>query len=215
MAQITFAGTAGGTTAQLDANFSELYGFSKNLVSDASGNVGVGVEPAFLNGRLQIGNLTNAGTEQVTRFRLGSNNNNGASYHLICNTGGTDRLYVYGNGNVVNTSNSYGSLSDAKLKTHITDATPKLDGLMRVRVVSYRLKSDPEAKYLGVVAQELEQVFPGLVEASPDRAEDGTDLGTVTKSVKYSVFVPMLVKALQEQQALISGLTARVAALEA
>jgi hypothetical protein len=32
--------------------------------------------------------------------------------------------------------------------------------------------------------------------------------------VKYSVFVPMLIKAIQEQQTLITSLTARIAALE-
>jgi hypothetical protein len=48
-----------------------------------------------------------------------------------------------------------------------------------------------------------------------------TDAETGYKSVKYSVFVPLLIKAVQEQQALITqqaaaitSLTARVAALE-
>jgi len=38
--------------------------------------------------------------------------------------------------------------------------------------------------------------------------------GDGIKAVKYSVFVPMLLKAIQEQQALIISLTARIAALE-
>ena len=38
--------------------------------------------------------------------------------------------------------------------------------------------------------------------------------GTTTKSVKYSVFVPMLIKAVQEQQAIIESLTQRIEALE-
>jgi hypothetical protein len=53
-----------------------------------------------------------------------------------------------------------------------------------------------------------------MVDETPDRDEDGNDLGTVTKSVKYSVFVPMLIKAMQEQQAIIEALTARIEALE-
>ena len=52
MAQIVFAGSGTSTIANLDANFTELYGFSKNLVSDASGNVGVGLTPAV---RLDVG----------------------------------------------------------------------------------------------------------------------------------------------------------------
>ena len=97
---------------------------------------------------------------------------------------------------------------------------------MQVRIVNYNLKTDPEHKQIGVVAQELEQVFPSLVSESPDYEEltttdeDGNEkkervaTGTTTKSVKYSVFVPMLIKAMQEQQALIQQLTARVAQLE-
>ena len=38
---------------------------------------------------------------------------------------------------------------------------------------------------------------------------------STTKSVKYSVFTPMLTKAIQEQQTLIEALTSRLTALEA
>ena len=54
------------------------------------------------------------------------------------------------------------------------------------------------------------RVFPSMIEESPDRDAEGNDLGTTTKSVKYSVFVPMLIKAIQEQQAIIIDLQARL-----
>jgi len=60
------------------------------------------------------------------------------------------------------------------------------------------------------VAQELEAVFPAMIDVSPDIDAEGNALGTTTKSVKYSVFVPMLIKALQEQQAIIESLKARL-----
>ena len=97
---------------------------------------------------------------------------------------------VAGNGNVTNTNNSYGAISDIKLKENIVDATPKLDDLCKVKVRQYNLKSDPDHKQIGVVAQELEEVFAGLVDESKDADSDGKDLGTTTKTVKYSVFVP-------------------------
>ena len=151
-----------------------------------------------------------------TKNALGLRNSNDANYLITAlNNAGTEVFRVAGSGNVLNTNNSYGALSDAKLKENVTDATPKLDDLLQVRVVNYNLKTQPDQKHIGVIAQELEQVFPGLIEESPDRDADGSDLGTTTKSVKYSVFVPMLVKAIQEQQALITDLRARVAALEA
>jgi hypothetical protein len=136
----------------------------------------------------------------------------------------TQVLNIAGNGNITNTNNSYGPLSDVKLKENIVDATPKLQDLMRVRIVNYNLKAElgyESHKQIGVVAQELEQVFAGLVDEMPDKDAEGNDLGTTTKSVKMSVFTPMLIKAIQELKAIndtqaetINALTARVASLE-
>jgi hypothetical protein len=145
--------------------------------------------------------------------RMGSNCDNTSSYAFIVETGGANRCFIYGNGNVVNTNNSYGPLSDIKLKENIVDATPKLDDLMKVRIVNYNLKSDlgyDSSKQIGVIAQELEQVFASLVDEHIDRDGEGNDLGTTTKSVKMSVFVPMLIKAIQEQQAIITSLQDRL-----
>ena len=108
---------------------------------------------------------------------------------------------ILGNGNMQNVNNSYGATSDAKLKENITDATPKLADLLKVRIRNYNLKSDSSNKQIGVIAQELETIFPALVEETQDKDEAGVLLGTTTKAVKYSVFVPMLIKALQELNA--------------
>jgi len=151
-------------------------------------------------------------TGNVCDVRTGTAAGTGYTLFAGTNSGGT-AFQVLGNGNVRNTNNSYGAISDVKLKENIADATPKLEKLNQVRIVNYNLIGDTQ-KQIGVVAQELEQIFPGMVEESPDRDAEGNDLGTTTKSVKYSVFVPMLIKAIQEQQALITSLTARIAALE-
>jgi hypothetical protein len=127
----------------------------------------------------------------------------------------TEVFYVLGNGNVQNTNNSYGAISDIKLKENIIDASPKLDNLMQVKVRNYNLKSDPTHKQLGVIAQELETVFPAMVEETPDRDEDNNDLGTTTKSVKYSVFVPMLIKSIQELKTIVDAQAAEIAELKA
>jgi hypothetical protein len=116
----------------------------------------------------------------------------------------TLQFQVASTGNVTNTNNSYGSLSDARIKENITDATPKLDGIKQLRVVNFNLKTDPKKlKQIGLIAQEVEQVFPAMVESDLDAPDN-------MKSVKYSVLVPMLVKAMQEQQAIIESLKARL-----
>ena len=127
---------------------------------------------------------------------------------------GREVYRVRADGNVVNYNNSYGALSDAKLKENVSDATPKLEDLCKLRVVNFNYIGD-ENKQLGLIAQEVEQVFPKLVDENPDTDADGNETGEVTKSVKYSILVPMLVKALQEQQDMISALEARISAIEA
>ena len=142
-------------------------------------------------------------------FLYNSNTSDTSNYFLWGNANGLDRILIYGNGNIVNRNNSYGPLSDIKLKENIVDATPKLNKLMQVRIVNYNLIGD-ELNQIGVIAQELEQVFPALVDEHSDRDKEGNDLGTTTKSVKMSVFVPILIKALQEQQIQIQNLQEQI-----
>lgn len=196
---------------------------------DTSGNLLVGTTSVFSASRLTIqGNATysaailgTAGntTSNALFLGLGGNRSTDTTYSVInyvdTDGTGTARFRVYGNGNVVNTNNSYGAISDAKLKENVTDATPKLDNLCKVRIVNYNLIGDEaKEKRIGVIAQELEQVFPSLVDESVDLDEEGNPTGTTTKAVKYSVFVPMLIKAMQEQQAMIEELKARIVTLE-
>jgi hypothetical protein len=122
----------------------------------------------------------------------------------------TVRMALTTGGAATNSTGSWGTISDIRLKENVVEATPKLDGLMQLRVVNYNLKTDPDVKMLGFVAQEVEQVFPGLV----DNDGEATGDGDFYKSVKTTVLVPMLVKAIQEQQALITQLQADVAALK-
>jgi len=123
--------------------------------------------------------------------------NNTTSRFFLGQGGSTERIKIYSNGNIQNSNNSYGQLSDINLKENIVDATPKLDDINQVRVVNFNYIGDVDEetntpnKQIGVVAQELEEIFPGMV------YECG-DTETPTKSVKYSVFVPMLIKAVQE-----------------
>jgi len=189
-----------------------------NMTLDASGNLLVGTTSA----NASVGGLAVTSTS-TTKNALVLNQTGaaGTSWNLIIGYYGVfgvtavNSFLVANNGNVQNLNNSYGAISDIKLKDNIVDVTPKLADLMKVKVRNYNLKNAPEQKQIGVVAQELEQIFPSMVDEAIDRDEEGNDLGTTTKSVKYSVFVPMLIKAIQEQQILITSLTERITALEA
>jgi len=128
---------------------------------------------------------------------------------------GTYCYGVYTNGDVVNTNNSYGAISDIKLKENIVDANSQWDDLKALQVRYYNFKEGQTHTQIGLIAQEVELVSPGLVSESPDRDEDGNDLGTVTKSLNYSVLYMKAVKALQEAMERIEQLESEMAAVKA
>jgi hypothetical protein len=119
---------------------------------------------------------------------------------------GTGVFAVYTNG-------TYATLSDQTQKKNIeTTRDGYLDDINKLRVVKYNWneQEDNEPKELGLIAQEVEQVFPGLINEM--RSEEGE---LPKKGVKAGVLPYMLIKALQEATARIEALEVEVAALKA
>ena len=118
-------------------------------------------------------------------------------------------------GSLTTTTGSLGAISDLKLKEDVADATPKLDEILALRVVNYRLKGNPEAgKALGFIAQEVEEIFPGLVHDIEELDEETGAVTDTSKALKLTPMIPMLVKALQEMHGQLQETNARLAALE-
>ncbi len=122
--------------------------------------------------------------------------NNTTNYFLTCQDSTQSKIIIYSNGNIVNRNGSYGTLSDITLKENIVDATPKLNDLLQLKVRNFNMIGFEE-KQIGFIAQEFEEVFPKMIDI------DGK---TGMKTIKTSVLVPMLVKALQEANAKITAL---------
>lgn len=168
--------------------------------------------------------------------RATRNTTNGTYEFFRCVGAGSNKFVIADSGNATNTNGSYGTISDAKLKQDITDATPQWDDIKNLRFRKYRLKNevelDPNAKpFLGLIAQEAELVCPGLIEEQKDyedvevsffdeagNSQTKTEMrptGTTTKSIKTSILYMKAVKALQEAQLRIEILEAQNAAFEA
>ena len=143
---------------------------------------------------------------------------------------GTITFEVYTNGNVKNTNNSYSQLSDERLKENIINAPSQWDDIKSLQIRKYNFRDgngyDTHTQ-IGLVAQEVESVSPGLVQETPVREDatpvldaEGNEL-EATKSVLTSVLYMKAIKALQEAQTRIetlesqhTDLLARVTALE-
>ena len=136
-----------------------------------------------------------------------SSSNNTQCQHFRATTASVNTWYLAGNG-----TSTFSS--DNRLKKNIeTTRDGYLGDLMQLRVVKYNWNIDEEGhpKELGLIAQEVEKVFPGLV------VEDTQPLGDIEnpKLVKTSVLPFMLLKAIQELSAKNDALEARLAVLEA
>jgi hypothetical protein len=162
-----------------------------------AGDVLVGTTAAISATQTSVKAATN-------RNCLGLQNTQDNNYLITAYSTTAEVFRVAGTGNVLNTNNSYGALSDERLKSDIVDASSQLDDIMAVKVRNYTLDSTGDT-HIGVVAQELEASGMGSL---VDEDKDGM------KSVKYSVLYMKAIKAIQEQQALIEALTAKVEALE-
>ncbi len=155
-------------------------------------------------------------------LRMNSTGNQEAFQIYYYGSGASTRFRVLNNGNVGSASNSYGGISDIKLKENIVDAKSQWDDIKALKVRNFNFKNTPDTKMLGVVAQEIETVSPGLVSDMEDKDPDTNEsLGTTTKEVKYSILYMKAIKCLQEAQARIEkieedniALRARVTNLE-
>jgi hypothetical protein len=222
----TFLGAFSGNSGSLDLRTTSNYivlsdgDGNPRQVIDGSGNVFVGSTSIISSEKFGVTQSANSQvvsiyaknasyTSDAFVIYADRNTTNNTFYVLNYFNGGAAayKFRVADSGNVTNTNGSYGTISDIKNKENIVDATSKLDKVNQLKVRNYNFIGD-DLKQIGFVAQEFEQVFPSMVEEHKDTDKDGNDLGTTTKSIKTSVLVPILVKAVQE-------LTAKVEALEA
>ena len=97
-------------------------------------------------------------------------------------------MQIQAQGNVQNHDNSYGQISDERIKDNIVDANSQWDDIKALKVRNFERKDDI-AKYgegkkvqIGLIAQECETVSPGLVneqDPSPGDIRVASEFGTL------------------------------------
>jgi len=128
-------------------------------------------------------------------------------HHFYSDVSGTSSLKAY-----VQADGTYINASDEKLKTNIVKARSYLNDLMRIEIVNYTWKGgEDNEKKLGVIAQQVESVFPSLVK----EVIGSPATGETQKMLPQEVFIPMLITAIQELKADNDAMKERIATLEA
>jgi len=137
---------------------------------------------------------------------IASGNN---TLHVYSSTASAYRFYVGADGTVSATNTTISSLSDARLKENIQDIDVGLNAVMALKPRKFDWKAGKGKDIKGdrgFIAQEFEEVFPNLIDEWQDKAPEGE---APYKSVRQDL-IPVLVKAIQEQQAIIESLKARL-----
>ena len=138
--------------------------------------------------------------------------------YINCADSNNTPFVVYGDGDVVNEDNSY--TSDVRIKKDITDATSKLEDLLKLKVRNYKFKKSDGGdvagklggKRIGFIADELEEVFPNLI-VKRKTTKFGVEYDDL-KSIRVSALMPIVIKAVQELSASNDALKARIEVLE-
>jgi hypothetical protein len=135
-------------------------------------------------------------------------------------SGGAKNYGVFCNGDGGYTG-TWTVVSDGIFKKDITQISSVLQQIRLLNPVSYRMKTDeysfmnfPKLQQYGFVAQDLEKIFPILVQEGLHPGAKQSDPSIKFKTVNYNGMIPLLTKAIQEQQQIIDELLKRVEALE-
>ena len=104
--------------------------------------------------------------------------------------------------NYSDTATSLATSSDARLKENIEYSENSLDKINTIKVRQFDWKEDGSHQDYGFVAQELEPIYAYAVHTANNEEE--------TKSVDYASLVPLLTKAIQEQQTQIDALQSEI-----
>lgn len=167
------------------------------------------------DGRVSIGAVSNTASvlnikQSLNKGGIRLENHNGPAYNVHVNDNSDYTWALVGTTGSAYLDSSDGfkfvNSSDKRLKRNIKPYNTKvLDKISMLVPCTYSFKDDKtNSRSFGMIAQEVEKVFPELVHTG----------GNGYKALAYSDFGLLAIKAIQEQQQIISDLQERIAELE-
>jgi hypothetical protein len=175
---------------------------------DSSGNLLVGTTSVFASSKLTVSNtdkgigvqITGTSNQSIFGVYIGKPDNDTTTsqrfigFSVNNDANGSGQINANGAG-----AAAFGSFSDARLKENIVDLAPQLEKVLALRPVEFDYK-DGSGHQTGFVAQEMQTVYPDAI---------GEQNGFLTIT-GYGKTEARLIKAIQEQQAIINSLKARL-----
>jgi len=186
-------------TFQLDYGLGNV----TKMTLDSSGNLLVGATSTLNSSKMGYQFDGNAGF----RGLFSNNSTGGAATHMGFYTSGTS----YGSISSSTTGTGFNTTSDYRLKNTIAPMTGALDKVALLKPCTYKWNVD-NSDGQGFIAHELQEVVAGCVTGEKDAVD--AEGKPIYQGIDTSFLVATLTAAIQEQQALITSLTARITALE-
>jgi len=172
----------------------------------------------------ESGDIVIPATSATAGFWLGTGDSAGnsasANYRFGQNSTGIGSATFYIGNAAIQVS------SDVRLKENIEDTKlDALDAISQIKVKDFTW-NDPSdtsvnnrnarGKWTGLIAQELIEILPFVVNAPRKEEDNSIDYESEDRwLLDQSQLCPVLIKAIQQQQEIITGLEARLSALEA
>jgi hypothetical protein len=186
-----------------DDNKIFLEAFSKDGKSSAAELLLTGISSSNVPRLSLLADNTYVGGNLIITGRLTGN------LDYLVSSDGNFKLFQQGDANLVTYNKGGGAIwssfngrvSDINLKKNLSPLNNALKKILSLRGVSFEWKDENMGKKreMGVIAQEVEKVFPELVSTITDR-----------KLVSYDGLISALIEAIKEQQTQIDALTAAV-----
>ena len=192
--------------------------YTQAMTLDASGNLLVGSTSAAVSAGERVSITASSGNNGLG-LAIGNFNKPAiAIYNGYTQTATATAIQfqdwlstVRGSITVTTSGTAYVTTSDYRLKENIAPMTGALATVAQLKPVTYTWKGHG-AEGQGFIAHELAEVVPDCVSGEKDAVDE--EGKPVYQGIDTSFLVATLTAAIQEQQALITSLTARLDALE-
>jgi len=217
----------------VDSTEALIYGEFDNNKLRINGDVGIGVNalyPIHINEANPIVKLANSSNQGTVTFATNnfwalriSNDMNTSSLGVDMTT---ETFEPYQNDTLtlgtasykwkeVYATNATINTSDRRFKKNIENLSYGLETIMQMRPVSYQWKKEKNGRKInGFIAQEMEEIVPEIVEISNVRTsinkQESESEYSELYGMRYTELIPILTKAIQDQQAIIDDLTVQV-----
>jgi hypothetical protein len=179
---------------------------------DSSGNLGVGTTTpnSAANYGFFVQPAGNGANIPYAGCSGNSSSNSQYTWEVYSKSLNQSQFYVGYAGTVYARSTSITGLSDVSEKENIKPLETGLNEILALQPRRFDWKNGQAKNIAGFIAQEVQPILPDLIdEFLLDKETQETKLG-----LKMGDMIPTLVKAIQEQQAIITQLQADVAALK-